>query len=93
MRSDSTISSKGQITVPAEIRQRLGLKPGDRVEFVVEEGKTVMRPSRSGVNRFQKYLGARPAFKSMAGVNAWVADMRDEEDDTGAKNAGKRSVR
>jgi len=36
-RSTSTISSKGQVTVPQEIRKRLGLEPGDRVEFVAEE--------------------------------------------------------
>ncbi len=35
MARSSTISSKGQITVPLEIRNRLGLKKGDRVEFVV----------------------------------------------------------
>lgn len=33
MTFSSTISSKGQITVPLEIRQRLGLKAGDRVEY------------------------------------------------------------
>jgi len=31
MKNSSTISSKGQITVPQEIRKRLGLEPGDRV--------------------------------------------------------------
>jgi antitoxin PrlF len=36
MARSGTISSKGQITVPLEIRNRLGLKQGDRVEFVVE---------------------------------------------------------
>lgn len=27
----TTVSSKGQITIPKEIRDKLGLKPGDRV--------------------------------------------------------------
>ena len=47
MKNSSTISSKGQITVPQEIRKRLGLETGDRVEFVVEEGRYVIRPARS----------------------------------------------
>ena len=46
MKNSSKISSKGQITVPQEIRKRLGLEPGDRVEFVVEEGRTVIQPAR-----------------------------------------------
>lgn len=30
----STVQEKGQVTIPAEIRARLGLKKGDRVAFV-----------------------------------------------------------
>jgi antitoxin PrlF len=30
----ATITSKGQITIPVEIRRQLGLKPGDRIDFV-----------------------------------------------------------
>jgi len=32
------MTSKGQITVPVEIRQQLGLRPGTRVDFVVRDG-------------------------------------------------------
>jgi antitoxin PrlF len=34
--SESTISSKGQVTIPKAIRTRLHLKVGDRLRFVVE---------------------------------------------------------
>src|ERR1022692_4788580 len=54
MKNSSTISSKGQITVPQELRKRLGLEAGDRVEFVVEEGRTVMRPLHSEANLLTK---------------------------------------
>jgi antitoxin PrlF len=73
----STISTKGQITVPVEIRRRLGLKEGDRVEFVVDKGQTVLRPARSSENPFEKYIGRLPAFESMREINEWVAEMRD----------------
>lgn len=39
----STITSKGQTTIPVEIRQKLGLKPGDRLLYVEEDGKVVLR--------------------------------------------------
>jgi len=75
----STISSKGQITVPLEIRNRLGLKAGDRVEFVVENGRTTIRPTGAPENPFLKYLGALPAFTNTKQINAWVRALRDEE--------------
>jgi AbrB family looped-hinge helix DNA binding protein len=77
--SASTISSKGQITVPIEIRLRLGLKEGDRVEFVSENGRIIIRPARVQQNPFEKYIGALPAFESQEQVNRWVADLRDDE--------------
>lgn len=76
----STISSKGQITVPQEIRNRLGLSPGDRVEFVVENDETILRPARSEPNPFAKYKGILGTFPGgIDEINAWVADIRDDE--------------
>ena len=37
------VTSKGQITVPAEIRKKLRLRAGDKVVFTEEEGKIVFR--------------------------------------------------
>ncbi len=74
----STISSKGQVTIPLEIRQRLGVREGDRVEFVVENGRTFIRPARGPANPFQRYAGALPAFSSSDEINAWVRNLREE---------------
>ena len=82
MTLSSTISSKGQVTVPIEVRHRLGLREGDRVEFVFEDGRTVIRPGRQEANPFSAYLGALPAFRSRKEINDWVRDLR--EDDSGA---------
>jgi antitoxin PrlF len=79
--STSTISSKGQVTVPQEIRKRLGLEPGDRVEFVAEEGRTVMRPVHSEANPFEKYIGIADPFPGgEEGIKAWIDDMRSDKD-------------
>ena len=37
------VTSKGQITVPAEIRKKLRLRTGDKVVFAEEDGKIVFR--------------------------------------------------
>lgn len=37
----STITSKGQLTVPVEVRRYLGLEQGDKVVFRIEEGREV----------------------------------------------------
>jgi len=79
-RQSSRISSKGQVTVPVEVRKRLGLKAGDRVEFVVDNGRTIIRPERAPENPFAKYAGALPAFSSIREINAWVRSLRDEEE-------------
>jgi AbrB family looped-hinge helix DNA binding protein len=41
----ATMTTKGQITIPKEIRDALRLKPGDRVAFVLlEDGTAKLRP-------------------------------------------------
>jgi antitoxin PrlF len=79
MKPSSTISSKGQITVPLEVRNRLGLKTGDRVEFVMDHDRTSIRPARAADNPFLKYAGALPAFTSLRKINEWIHTLRDDE--------------
>lgn len=77
----STISSKGQVTIPQDIRIRMGLKEGDRIEFVIDHGQTVIRPARTRDNPLRRYLGAYPAFKNRKEINDWIGEMRDEGPD------------
>ena len=42
----STVTSKGQVTIPAEIRRRLGVSPHDKVAFIVEDDE--VRLARRG---------------------------------------------
>lgn len=39
----SRVTSRGRVTIPKEIRERLGLKPGDRVVFVQRRGVVVLQ--------------------------------------------------
>lgn len=44
---ESAITSKGQATIPKAVRERLGLKPGDRIKFFLHpDGCVVLLPKR-----------------------------------------------
>ena len=44
MTGDTTLTSKGQTTIPKQIRDRLRIKPGDRMTFtLMPDGTVIMR--------------------------------------------------
>ena len=56
----ATITSKGQLTLPKEIRTALGVGPGDRVDFVrMEDGNFAVLPATKSVKSL-KGLIPRP---------------------------------
>jgi AbrB family looped-hinge helix DNA binding protein len=55
--SEAKMTSKGQITLPKEIRQKLGLKQGDRVRFIVEDdGRVRLLPAKRDVSELMGIL-------------------------------------
>lgn len=46
------VTSKGQVTIPIEIRDQLGITPGTEVEFEVEDGAVRLRPKGGGVREW-----------------------------------------
>lgn len=46
MPETSRLSSKGQVTIPVAVRERLELVPGDLVSYEVEEDRVVLRRVR-----------------------------------------------
>ncbi len=50
MEMTATLTSKGQTTIPKEIRDRLGMKPGDRMAFtLMADGTMLVRVKRRSV--------------------------------------------
>ncbi|MGA2186569.1 MAG: AbrB/MazE/SpoVT family DNA-binding domain-containing protein [Bryobacteraceae bacterium] len=56
VRREAKITSKGQITVPLDIRRVLGVKPGDRLVFETAGENVSVRPIRAP-GSFEKYRG------------------------------------
>ncbi len=49
--AEAAVTSKGQITIPAEIRRQMNLGPHDRVVFtLLPNGTTVMRPKNRSIS-------------------------------------------
>ena len=46
----STVTSKGQVTIPKEIRIFLKIKPSDKVDFEVENGRVILKPIKTLLN-------------------------------------------
>ena len=69
----STISSKGQITVPATIRSELGLSPGTKVEFELREGGVFLRKGGSADHPVDRVFGVLQLSKS---VDETIEEMR-----------------
>ncbi|NQZ07615.1 MAG: AbrB/MazE/SpoVT family DNA-binding domain-containing protein [Algicola sp.] len=54
----STITSKGQVTLPKEIRTQLRLSPGDKLDFfVTDEGYVMAVPVKSPASKLKGFLG------------------------------------
>ena len=52
----TTITSKGQITLPAEYRKREGFHPGDKVSVREVDGQLIVEPATAAVDRLYGML-------------------------------------
>ena len=52
---ETTVTTKGQVTIPVEIRTQLGLKPKDKVQFELDGDSVRLKKSSS---RIQRHFGA-----------------------------------
>jgi AbrB family looped-hinge helix DNA binding protein len=60
--SEATLTSKGQVTIPAEIRKALGLTAGERIVFTqLDDGTTVMRAKTRSIVDLKGILKSRAA--------------------------------
>lgn len=77
MKKEARITSKGQITVPREIRRALGVRPGDKLLFERDRGGVRVRPVRTK-SPFEKYrgIGTPGMNRGRKAVIRWVRELR-----------------
>jgi antitoxin PrlF len=70
----ATVTSKGQITIPAAVRLALQIEPGDRVEFVeVEPGRFEIVSAPRSVKELKGMFGKPAKSVSIADMNKAIA--------------------
>jgi antitoxin PrlF len=70
--SEATITSKGQITIPADVRKAMGLSTGERVVFTrLDDGSTLMRAKTRSVLELKGMLKPARGARKLA-----IADMK-----------------
>lgn len=72
--STATLTSKGQITIPATVRATLGVEAGDRVEFVqIEPGRFELVAATQSVTALKGLVRKPPTPVTIAGMNDVIA--------------------
>lgn len=71
----STVTTKGQITIPAEVRRHLGLKPGSRVDFVrVDDGVYELVRAAGTVKSLKGFAPARATPVTLQQMDEAIAE-------------------
>jgi AbrB family looped-hinge helix DNA binding protein len=78
----ATITSKGQVTIPQEVRRRLGIRAGSRVEFMVVADHVEMRvvtpPAKVSGSGYGLLKSPRTAVPADFDVASLLRSERDE---------------
>jgi antitoxin PrlF len=82
LKKKAKITSKGQITIPREVRRKLGVRAGDRLSFEEDAGGGMRIRAEKTESVFEKYRGiGTPGIGSgRKAINKWLREMRGHED-------------
>jgi AbrB family looped-hinge helix DNA binding protein len=81
------ITSKGQITLPADIRRKMNLKDGDKILFIEQNGRYyVENAALTAINRMQEAFNGEAERLGLKNEDDVVAMVKDIRRDRWAKN-------
>lgn len=79
---NAKVMSKGQVTIPKDIREILGIESGDRVTFIVENGTVrIVNSAVYAMQVFQQNMkgeAENAGLESEEDIMALVSEMREE---------------
>jgi len=56
----ATVGERGQVTIPKALRDRMGIRPGQRLEFAEEEGGRIVMRKRAADDAVARVYGTLP---------------------------------
>ena len=71
----SSVSPKGQITIPVAIRRLLGVKPKDTVAFTIKDGQVTISPARFSL---ESAFGSLEPPRGVEDFEQLIADAKEE---------------
>jgi AbrB family looped-hinge helix DNA binding protein len=76
--TEVSVNDQGRVTIPAQIRQELGLAPGSRLVAYVEDGRLVLEERRHLLARIQDVVARKAEASGATGsaVDELIADRR-----------------
>ena len=81
--NDARVMSKGQVTIPKNVREALGVKTGDRVTFIVDGGTVrVINSTVYALRRVQEQMkgeAEKAGLFSEEDVAEWITQSRRED--------------
>jgi antitoxin PrlF len=77
MSMEAKVTSKGQVTLPIELRTRLAIEPGDRVVFVEQaDGTFALKVRRGTFANLRGMLSGKVAQPVDAQIAQWIDEAR-----------------
>ena len=73
------VTVKGQVTIPIQIREKLGITPNSEVDFVEEDGRVYIKRKISPVSPLSRFHGFRGAATVKMTTDEILALTRGEE--------------
>ncbi|MBR3085977.1 MAG: AbrB/MazE/SpoVT family DNA-binding domain-containing protein [Kiritimatiellae bacterium] len=78
-----TLTERGQISIPADFRAELGLKPGDKLLWSTSGDKTLLITTVEVPKRksFKSAIGYAKTFRKTMSTAEWMKILREGEED------------
>ena len=74
------VTSKGQVTIPHQIRSVMRIRAGDEVVFEIDDAKVVLKKKRTSIDNLRKYVGFFSYLKGKR-TDEIMNELRGEVDD------------